>query len=236
MNREALMEQFFTALISGARDEARAVVDRLLDADLQAEQIVAHLFWPTLEHIQKLHRADQLSELGHHYATRLMRMLADQMQLRLTRHAPNGRSAVVVCGPHEPEELSAQIMTDLLEAAGFQTYFLGGGVANDEIVAQLGELSADVLVVFGVDPQTVPYTRLLIDELRNIGMCPDLQIAVGGGVFNRAEGLAEEIGADVWETSPANLVQLLVDEPERRMVAEQQTVGRRRRGGKRRAA
>ena len=34
----------------------------------------------------------------------------------------------------------------------------------------------------------------MIDRIREIGAVPDLQVVVGGGVFNRADGLAEEIG------------------------------------------
>jgi MerR family transcriptional regulator, light-induced transcriptional regulator len=36
---------------------------------------------------------------------------------------------------------------------------------------------------------------------------------VGGGVFNRADGLAEEMGADLWAYSPADVVDLLTNDP-----------------------
>ena len=55
-----------------------------------------------------------------------------------------------------------------------------------------------------------------------------MQIAVGGGVFNRADGLAEEIGADLWATTPLSLVEAMIAEPARRAVADQRTVGRKR--------
>ena len=229
MRRDVILERFFTALISGERNDARAVVNELIDADCPAENIMGNLFWPTLERIQELHRNDQMSELAHHYATRLMRTLADQMQLRLTVNEPRNRKALVVCGPEESEELGAQMVSDLLEADGYDVYFVGGGVANDELVSQIGQIGVDVLVVFGVVPSTVPFTRLLIDRLHEIGLSPNVQLAVGGGVFNRAEGLAEEIGADLWAYSPDELVLALAEEPERRMTPDQRTVGRKRR-------
>ena len=46
---------------------------------------------------------------------------------------------------------------------------------------------------------------------------------------NRAEGLAQEIGADIWATSPLDLVESLVADPARRAVSSQRTVGRTRR-------
>lgn len=229
MRRDVLLERFFTALISGQRSAARAIVDELLAAECSAEQIISRLFWPTLEQIQTLHRHDQLAALPHRYATRLLRHLTDQMQMRLEQQESNGKKVLVVCGPDEPEELGAQMFVDLLEAQGYDTYFAGGGVANDEIIAQIGEMNTDVLVVFGALPSTVPYTRLLIDQMHEMGLAPRTQVAVGGGVFNRAEGLAEEIGADLWATDPESMVRAIVEQPAKRMEDEQRTVGRKRR-------
>ena len=61
-------------------------------------------------------------------------------------------------------------------------------------------------------------------------------IVVGGGVFNRAYGLAEEIGADLWAGDPLELVQVMNECPQRRMTGSQRTVGRKRRPASRVAA
>ncbi len=235
MRRDILIERFFTALISGDRTAARTIVDETLQADCPADKILSHLFWPTLERVQELHRNDQLSELAHNYATRLMRQLTEQLQIRLEQQERRGRKVLVISGAEQAEELGAMMSADLLEADGYEVYFAGGGIANDELVAQIGELKPELLLVFGAVPATVPQTRVLIDRLHEIGVCPNVQIVVGGGVFNRAEGLAEEIGADLWANTPSELVQLIAEAPERRMHAEQRTVGRKRRG-KREAA
>lgn len=227
--RNVLLERFFNALISGDRASARGIVDQALEADCPGERILTHLCWPVLEQIQTLHRHDQLSDLAYHYATRLLRQITDQLQLRLEAQEPRGTVTLVCCGDEAAEEIAGQMAADLLEAAGYTVYFCGGGVANDEIVEQLAAVNADKLVIFGAVPATVPETRLLIDRLHDIGACPKLQIIVGGGVFNRADGLAEEIGADLWAKDPAELVETINAEPERRMPADQRTVGRRRR-------
>lgn len=236
MGRDSLVEQFFNILISGNRREGRAFIEKVLGAGWTGRQVVTDLIWPTLEQIQSLYRNDQLSELAHHFATRLLRTLADQVQLHLPESEGGGRTVLLVCGPQEPEELAGQLTCDLLESAGFEVYFAGGGVAHDEVVEQLAALDADVLVVFGAVAETVPVTRTLIDHLHEIGTCPNLQIAVGGGVFNRADGLAEEIGADVWAGTPHEMVEVLRKHPDQRMDASQRTVGRKRRGRRSEAA
>ena len=224
----AIQERFFNTLISGDRLGARRILDEIFDADASGESVAAHLVWPVLDQIQTMRRADQIDTLAYNYATRLLRSVVDQLQLRYEQRADRDLTAVVVCGAEESEELTGQLAADLLEADGYRVLFIGGGVANDEIVAQLAAVKADRLVVFGATPQVVPATRLMIDHLHDIGACENLQVIVGGGVFNRAEGLAEEIGADLWASDPISLVEEMAAKPERRMDPAQRTVGRRK--------
>jgi methanogenic corrinoid protein MtbC1 len=136
MQREVILERFFNALISGNRTAARQIVDELLEADCPAQTILSRVFWPTLEHIQNLHRNDQLSDLAHHFATRLMRMLADQMQLRLIATQRRDKTVQMACGPDEPVELGAQMAAELLEADGSEGVGSGGGFAKDVRIGQ----------------------------------------------------------------------------------------------------
>ncbi len=190
------------------------------------------VYWPVMEMISNLYRADQISTLGHHYATRLLRSLVDQSQAHYTQQAKRARKILMFCGSSEADELAGQLVADLIEATGYEIWFGGGGVAGDEILSEVGSRIPDILLMFASAPGDAPQIRRLIDTIRSIGACPDLQIVVGGGVFNRAEGLAEEIGADLWATSPEELLDKLANEPERRATPEQRTVGRHRRNSK----
>ena len=87
----------------------------------------------------------------------------------------------------------------------------------------------DVLLLFASAPGDLPGIRAMIDQIHEIGAVRNLQVVVGGGVFNRAQGLAEEIGTDLWATSPTELVAVMVEEPERRAAVGQHSVGKKRR-------
>lgn len=228
MNPEVLVERFFESLIQGDRPGSRTVVDEALRAGVSAPRLVSELFWPAYEMVEKLYRSDQLTKICHHFATRLLRVLVDQNASRLTRAARNGRSVLAVCGPRDSEELGAQMAVDLLEHSGYEVSFAGGGIANDEILAHVHENKPQVLLLFASGASDLPEIRQLIDTLQEIGACPNLQVVVGAGVFNRAEGLAEEIGADLWARTPLELVEVMAAEPARRADSEQRTVGRKR--------
>lgn len=236
MSHDVLIERFFETLINGDRPAARQIVAEATNAGGRPEQLISGLFWPTYELIERLYRSDQLTRLSHHLSSRLLRMLVDQNAGRISIGAPNGRSVLAFCGPRDSDELGAQMAVDMLEHAGFKVSFGGGGIANDEIIAHVNEVQPDILLMFASGPSDLPNIRQLIDTLHEIGACPGVQFVVGAGVFNRAEGLAEEIGADLWAKEPLELVEMIIGAPAQRARAEQRTVGRKRTRQSREAA
>jgi len=229
VNEEIIVERLFQALVTGDRASARLIVNETLEAGVSTEELTLRVYWPALEMINQLFRADQLTTLAHHYATRLLRTLVDQAQADYEQRESRGRKVLMFCGHGEAEDLAAQLTADLIEASGYEVFFSGGGIANDEILAEVGEHRPDVLLMFASSPSDAPHIRVLIDHIREVGACPEMQIVVGGGVFNRAAGLAEEIGADLWATDPRELIDRLGAEKDRRATPEQRTVGRNRR-------
>ncbi|MBL8963268.1 MAG: cobalamin-dependent protein [Phycisphaeraceae bacterium] len=210
MNREVLIERFFDTLVNGDRPASRQIIREQFESGSPATRVISDLLWPTYELIERLHRADHLSKLSYHFATRLLRVLVDQTCARLEFAPSNGQSVFVSCGPAEGDELGAQMAVDLLETAGYAVTFAGGGLPSDEVRAQAHERQPDILLMFASGPADLPGIREIIDTMNEIGACKKVRIAVGGGVFNRAEGLAEEIGAHLWATSPMEMVELLL--------------------------
>ncbi len=210
VNREILIERFFDTLINGDRPAARRVVHEQVEAGVPASRIVSDLLWPTYELVERLHRSDHLSKLSYHFATRLLRVLVDQVGGRLQSAPSNGQTVFVSCGPAEGDELGAQMAVDLLETAGYAVTFAGGGLPTDEIRAQVHDRQPHILLMFASGPADLPGIREIIDTMNEIGACRKVKIAVGGGVFNRADGLAEEIGAHIWANTPMEMVEFLL--------------------------
>ncbi|TVQ51450.1 MAG: hypothetical protein EA377_12560 [Phycisphaerales bacterium] len=216
--------------MTGQREGARRLVNDLYEHDeITTEEIVQRIFWPALGMINSLFRADQLTTLAHNYAIRLLRGLIDQAQAHYETQPANGKKVLMFCGTSEADELAGQLTADFVEAGGYEVFFGGGGIANDEILGEVGEHRPDILLMFASAPTDAPNIRTLIDKIREVNACPDMQIVVGGGVFNRAEGLAEEIGADLWARDPQELRDKLDAESTRRAEPGQRTVGKTRR-------
>lgn len=226
---QTLQQSFYEQLLLGDRVACRTMVEGAIQQGVTAFELLNDLIWPTMELIQGLYREDRISIAQLNLATRLNRSITDQLTLQLSRQQANGRTVLVLCGDDEPEELGGQICADLFEAAGYTVRFAGGGIPNDETLKLIGEVRPNLLVLFGTLPSGMPAVRKLIDYLREVNSCPEMQVMCCGGIYKRAEGLAEEIGADLYAPDAAAAVEVAEAHPTRKATVDQQTVGRTRR-------
>ncbi len=228
-NVGVLCEAYQQFLVAGDRVAARELIKRALEEGADAQDLINDLVWPTMETLQSAYRDDRLTIAQLNLASRLNRSVADQLATLLRRLPLNGQSVLIFCGDDEPEELGGQICADLFEASGYGVRFAGGGVPHDEALKLIGEFRPNLLVLFGTLPAGMPMARKLIDYLREVNSCPDMQIMCCGGIYRRAAGLAEEIGADLCAADAAEAVRVAREHPNKRASVDQQTVGRTRR-------
>ncbi|KKK84483.1 hypothetical protein LCGC14_2782900, partial [marine sediment metagenome] len=111
--------QYLEHLFVGKRCEARELIAGTLDRGVSARKLLAGVIWPAMEQVQQLHRRRKIGRLAEHMATRINRMVADQLQAHLARSPKLGLRLLVACGDGEAEELGAQMIADLFEAEGW---------------------------------------------------------------------------------------------------------------------
>ncbi len=221
-------KEYVAHLFGGRRAEARELIARAHDRGIGAAKLIQKLIWPAMVQVEKLYRGNHISQIQEQMATRINRMIADQLHALLARRPKTGQRMVVACGEGESEELGAQMLADLFEAKGWTVWFLGAGVPNDEILQFIGKVTPDILLVYGTRPAGVPGVRKLIDLIRGVGVCEEMQILVAGGVFNRAEGLAEEIRADLFAPDSEQALTIVEEHPVRVPKPDVPEPGRRR--------
>jgi methanogenic corrinoid protein MtbC1 len=207
MLKKGVLDRYLEALLRGDRKACRAVIEETLQTGTPANSVYADVIWPIMAEIEHLLRAGRISATQEHLATRINRTIVDQLQNKLPRRGDKYKKVVVCCAPDELQELGAQMMADLFESDGWEVRFLGGGLSNTDILAFTHDYAPDLLLIYGTAPKQAPDVRRLIDTIRDINAWPDMRIMVSGGVFNRAEGLSEEIGADFFAATAVEAVQ-----------------------------
>jgi MerR family transcriptional regulator, light-induced transcriptional regulator len=212
MVKEDVLARYMESLLRGDRKGCRCVIEETMQSGIPANSVYLHLIWPVMAEMERLARADKITPIQEHLASRINRTIVDQLQNKLPRRPARGKKAVVCCAREELQELGAQIIADLLESDGWLVRFLGGGLTNDDIFAYVNEYAPDVLLIYGTAAKQAPDVRRLIDRIRNVNAWPNLRIIVSGGVFSRAEGLWEEIGADGYAATAGDAMRVVGDD------------------------
>jgi len=228
MVEQDVLARYLEPLLRGDRKACRSVIEEALQKGIPANSVYIHMVWPIMVEIEKLLREEKITPVQEHLATRVNRTIVDQLQNKLPRRPWKSKKIVVCCAPDELQELGAQMMTDLFESDGWEVRFLGGGLTNDDILAYINENSPDILLIYGTAPKQAPDVRRLIDTIKSVNAWPDMRIMVSGGLFNRAEGLWQEMEADLYAATAIEALNVaLEDKPKRQN--EQRTINRRKR-------
>jgi len=229
MQLNEMLPRYLDALLEGDRLQAREIVRKAIATGIKAQAIYKELLIAATEQIEQMHGADRISSLVEHLAIRINRFITDQVQAQLLPAEPNGNTAVIISGEREAEELGGQACADLLEAAGWKSFFLGGGVPEDELIELIGTIKPELMVVYGSRPPNVPRLREMIERIRDIGASPLMNIFVTGGIFDRVEGLWEEIQADYYAPDPVTMIEAAAKAPQRLHLPRDPLAPKRRR-------
>jgi methanogenic corrinoid protein MtbC1 len=208
MDMQNITRGYLEKLIEGDRVACRNIIGEALQTGIPVNVIYTKLFWPTMAAVEQLYRDHEIDIITEHMATRINRTLVDQLQSKLPHNERRGLKMIIACASDEPEELGAQMCADLFESDGWEVKFLGGGIPNDEIVSMIAIFQPEIVFIYGTKPSGAPDVRRLMDTAREIGACPKVRFMLSGGVFNRAEGLWEEIGADLFAETAYEALQV----------------------------
>ncbi len=228
MITQEIIERYVTAIINGDRKQARNVIEETMKTGTTANSVYTDIIWPVMVQLEKLSRNEQISPPQEHLASRINRTIVDQLQNKLPRKEENNKKIAICCSEEESKELGAQMTADLFESDGWEVRFLGGGLNNEDILAYVNEFAPDILLIYGTNPQQAPALRMLIDRIKEVNAWEDMQIMVSGGLFNRAEGLWQEMGADLFASTAEEAVELASGRKKMNVTIERELNQRKR--------
>ena len=207
MIKDVILERYLDALLRGDRKQCRTTIEEALQSGTPANSVYVEIVWLIMVEIEKLLHQERITATQEHLATRINRTIVDQLQNKLPRKPSRNKKIVVCCAQSELQELGAQIIADLFESDGWEVKFLGGGLTNDDILAFVNKYGPHTLLIYGTTPKQAPEVRKLIDTIKDVNAWPDMCIMLSGGLFNRADGLWQEMGADLFAATAIEAVQ-----------------------------
>jgi len=93
-------------------------------------------------------------------------------------------------------DIGKNLVAMMLEGAGFEVVDLGINTDADKFIAALEQHRADILGMSALLTTTMPYMKVVVDELKKRGIRDDYIVLVGGAPLNEEFGKA--VGADAY--------------------------------------
>ena len=93
-------------------------------------------------------------------------------------------------------DIGKNLVTMMMEGAGFEVFDLGINNSADEYIEAIKEHKVEILGMSALLTTTMPYMRVVINQLKSEGMRDDMIVLVGGAPLN--EAFAEDIEADAY--------------------------------------
>ncbi len=103
-------------------------------------------------------------------------------------------------------DIGKNLVGMMMEGAGFEVFNLGINTDVDEFISALEKHNATILGMSALLTTTMPYMKVVIDELKSRGIRDKYIIMVGGAPLN--EEFAEAIGADAYGSDAGSAVEL----------------------------
>jgi len=114
-------------------------------------------------------------------------------------------------------DIGKNLVAMMLEGAGFEVVDLGINTDAEKFIAALEEHKPDILGMSALLTTTMPYMKVVVDELKRRGIRDDYIVLVGGAPLNEEFGAA--VGADAYCRDAAVAAETARDLVQKRRVA-----------------
>ncbi|MEX1212515.1 MAG: cobalamin-dependent protein [Balneolaceae bacterium] len=189
-------ETYLQCLLRGDRQMAGEIVDRLSNDGVDVAEIYEHIFQATQYEVGLLWQKNEITVAHEHFCTAATQNIMIRLYPRIFSTTKKGLRLVSCSVADELHEMGIRMVTDLFELNGWDTYYLGANLPEDQICRAIEEYNADLVAVSVTLPIRVSRVRTLIQGIRLNDAISDIPVMVGGYPFVTVPDLWKRVGAD----------------------------------------
>lgn len=190
--------KYLDYLLNGKRHEATQLITDLISQGISIKDIYQYIFQISQYEVGQLWQCNKITVAHEHYCTAATQQIMSGLYSYIFSSNRNGKTLVACSISGELHELGIRMVTDFFEMEGWDTYYLGANMPENQLQLALKEYKADILALSVTLPTHVSKSVSLIDSLRNKDEFKNLKIMVGGYPFITNPNLWKKVGADAF--------------------------------------
>lgn len=176
-----IYQTYFDNLTAGRRKQCLDQVSVLLDQKIDLKALYLDLFQRSLYEVGHLWEIGKISVATEHIATAVTEFLMTLAYPMLFNADHSGHSALVSCVANEFHQIGGKMVADIIEANGWDGYFLGANTPIDQMIDMIQEKKPDILALSLSVYFNLPQLTAAIEDVRR--MDERLPILIGGQAF-----------------------------------------------------
>lgn len=192
----ALAKAYLEALLLGDRRRASRMILDAVDEGIPVAEIYLGVFQPVQHEIGRLWQTNDLTVAQEHFCTAATQLVMSQLYPYIFSGERKGRTLVATSVSGDLHEIGVRMISDFLEMAGWDTYYVGANAPSGAVVETLAERNADVLAISATMTGHLRKVGELIASVRATEATAHVKILVGGYPFNVDRDLWRRLGAD----------------------------------------
>jgi corrinoid protein of di/trimethylamine methyltransferase len=214
LSLDELYEQMGDDLYDGLADEVVEAVNEALRRGRAAYEVMTEGLVAGMDIVGKDFRDGILFVPEVLMAAKAMKAgMAILRPLLAESGAPRQGTLVIGTVKGDIHDIGQNLVSMMLEGAGFEVINLGINVDADKFLAAIREHQPDIIGMSALLTTTMPYMKVVVDRLQEEGIRDDIIVMIGGAPVTQA--FADHVGADGYGEDAAAAVELA-----RKLVAE----------------
>lgn len=189
-------KEYLDLLLKSKRHMAGEFIDDLVKKDIPVRDIYENIFQAVQYEVGVLWQRNEITVAQEHYCTAATQLIMSRLYPLIFSGEKNGNRLVACSVSRELHEIGIRMVADFFEMDGWDTYYLGSNVPDDDLIRALMEQNAELLAISVTLPIHLSKVKLLIEKIRNDKNLDSLKIMAGGYPFSIIPGLKERLGAD----------------------------------------
>lgn len=201
-------DQYIDFLLHGNRNKANELIQELISRDVLITDIYMEIFHESQREIGKLWQINKITIAEEHYCTAATQLIMGQLYPKIFETPKNDLVFIGACVGGELHELGVRMVSDFLELAGWNTYYLGANTPVKSILETIVNKSANLIGISVTITFHMDEVIQLIEMIRADMRCKSVKIMVGGYPFIVDDQLWKTVGADGYAKNARDAVKV----------------------------
>lgn len=191
------IEELYEAVLAGDKNTAEAATRRALEASADPQSLIDEAMIPAMEEVGRRFEDEEYFVPELLLSARAMKSALLLVSPQLSQTGASRKGCIVIgTVKGDLHDIGKNLVSSLLEGAGFDVVDLGTDVSPEQFVAAVEEKNANLVGLSALLTATMPTMKSTIEALEAAGVRDRVKILVGGAPLSA--DYAAEIAADAY--------------------------------------